>query len=418
MAAVLRDVQHEASLLLDRTPFGVLIAHRRLGKTVLSVIRLIRNAVNTTKRAHRGAYIAPLYRQAKAVAWDYLHFFGGKIPGVTFRETDLTCNLPNGARITLHGADNPDSLRGLDLCDVVFDEVADMPFRVWTEIVLPMVVSNRGRALFIGTPRGKNALFDVWTQAQADPKGWTALMYKAPDTGIIAQEDLARARLSMSEDEYAQEMLCSFAAGVKGAYYAHLLDTAESEGRIVDVPVDPALPIITSWDLGVSDMTAIWFIQVAGWRDIRLVDYYENASEGLLHYRDELRARGYRYARHIAPPDIRVREFGTGRSRLETAAAMGLNFEVAPALSLADGIQSVRSILPVCRFDASRCKEGLTALRHYRREYDDQKDTFRNQPLHDWAEHGSSSFRYFAVSHLGGAGVYATGESDEEKWSW
>ena len=394
----LRRHQHEAIEALDKTRFGVLICHRRFGKTVAAIVRLIRNAVNTKRRAHRAAYIAPLYRQAKAVTWDYARFFAGNIPGVTFLESDLSVRFPNGARISLHGADNPDSLRGLDLCDVVFDEVADMPGRVWTEIVLPMLVSNDGGALFIGTPRGKNALYDIWTDAHKDARMWTARMYRASETGIISAASLDIARNAMDADEYAQEFECSFAAGVKGAYYAHLLDEAEAEGRIGDVALDKALPVMTSWDLGVADMTAIWFYQDAGPRDLRCIDYYEADGEGLPHYVDMLRARGYTYGQHYAPPDIRVREFGTGKSRLETAASLGLYLNIAPALSLADGIQAVRNVIPVTRFNRIACESGITALRHYRQKYDDKRDTYRSAPLHDWAEHGSSSFRYMAVS--------------------
>ena len=415
----LRPYQAEACNELDRTKFGVLIAHRRFGKTVLAVTRLIRNAVNTTRNAHRGAYIAPLYRQAKAVAWDFVKFFGGRLPGVKFHETDLTASFPNGARISLHGADNPDSLRGLDLRDVVFDEVADMPFRVWAEIVYPMLVSNNGTALFIGTPRGKNALYDVWTTAQRDPKLWTTRMYKADETGILSAEALAQAKREMDPDEYAQEFMCSFAAGVKGAYYAHLIDKAEKEGRIADVPVDPAIPVGTVWDLGVSDVTAIWFWQQAGARDVRLVDYYENNGEGLPHYANMLAEKGYRYGRHIGPHDIRVRELGTGKSRIETAAGLGIRFDVAPMLTIADGIQAVRNLLPICRIDRGRCEVGLTALRHYKREFDDKHNTYRSAPLHDWAEHASSSARYLAVSlQTGKAEQENVIQATDKKSSW
>ncbi len=388
-----RTQQREIERLLKR--FSVLVCHRRFGKTVLSVNRLIGGARDSELPDWRGAYVAPYYRQAKKVAWDYLKHFSRGLD-VRYRESELRADFGNGARIQLYGANNPDSLRGMYLDGAVFDEVAQMPIRVWTEVVRPMLSDRRGWAMFIGTPQGKNALYDIWRTAKREPD-WLAAMYRASETGIIDPDELGNAAQSMSPEEYEQEFECSFHASIRGAYYGALLADAERQGRITDVPWEPDLPVHTAWDLGMSDSTCIWFFQVSPGGQVRVVDYYENEGQGLQHYKRILDERGYAYGQHIAPHDIRVREMGTGKSRLETAAALGLRFEICPRMSVQDGINAVRNLLPKCWFDRSRCESGVEALRHYRREFSDLMGGFRDGPRHDWTSHAADGFRYFAV---------------------
>lgn len=188
----------------------------------------------------------------------------------------------------------------------------------------------------------------------------------------------------------------------EGAYWAQQLKQLDEQGHITSVNIEAQLPVNTYWDLGVSDSTAIWFVQ-SFQNEIRVVDYYENHSQGLNHYIDYLqdwRAKNQcSYGQHFAPHDIRVREMTTGKSRLEVARKMGINFQVVPNMPIQDGIQAARNILPRCWFDLDRCKHGLRALRNYRREWDEVKNVFKKQPLHDWSSHGADSFRYFAISH-------------------
>ena len=258
----------------QRTRFCVLLCHRRFGKTVAAINDLIREAVRTDKPDWRAAYAAPFLGQAKAIAWDYLRRFAAAIPDVRFHETELRCDLPNGARIRLYGVDNPDALRGLYLDDLVLDEPADMPREVWTQILRPALADRKGRALFIGTPNGtENLLYDLWTHAgKGDDAEWSRFHFRASESHALEEAELAAARASMLPEEYAQEFECSFAAAVRGAYYAGLLDTAEREGRLGAVPHDPALPVHTAWDLGMDDATAIWFFQTTGSGLWRMVD--------------------------------------------------------------------------------------------------------------------------------------------------
>ena len=232
--------------------------------------------------APRFAYLAPYYRQAKNVAWDYLKRFTREIDDIRHHETELRCDFPNGARITLYGADFPDRLRGLYFDGIVLDEFAQMEPRIWSEVIRPALADRLGWAVFIGTPRGRNAFWKLYDRARRD-KDWFTAIYRASETGLIGGKELAAARKEMSEEEYEQEFECSFEAPLSGSYYGKLMAQVESTQRIREVPWDPALPVTTAWDLGIGDSTAIWFCQQLG-AEVRLIDYLECSGVGLDYY--------------------------------------------------------------------------------------------------------------------------------------
>lgn len=373
------------------------VAHRRAGKTVACVNDLIKGALQCELANPRFAYIAPHLNQAKDVAWSYLKEFTACIPNRKVNESELWVEIPGGARVRIYGADNADRLRGIYLDGVVLDEYGDMDPTVWSQVIRPALADRQGWACFIGTPKGKNAFHRVWTDAETDPT-WTRLLLKADETGLLPADELAAARRMMTADEYAQEFECSFEAAVKGAYYGAEMARCESEGRITRVAYDPRLPVYTAWDLGMSDSTAIWFCQVVN-REYRFIDYYRSDGVGLDHYAKILQARGYIYGDHFLPHDVAVRELGTGKSRLEVLTTLGLRVKVGRALPVHDGIQAARMLLPLCWFDTEKCREGIEALRMYRREFDDKRQEFRNTPLHDWTSHPADAFRYFAMGY-------------------
>lgn len=189
--------------------FNVLVCHRRMGKTVLGVNKVSLGALQLELERPRFAYIAPLLKQAKAVAWDYLKHYNSVIPGVKFNESELRVDMPNGGRVTVLGADNPDSLRGIYLDGVVMDEVAQMDPTVWEEVVRPTLSDRKGWVLFIGTPKGRNMFYDLYNYALEDPT-WYAGMFRASETGLIDEQELEEARKTMSESKYMQEYECSF----------------------------------------------------------------------------------------------------------------------------------------------------------------------------------------------------------------
>lgn len=378
----------------SKNRFTVVVAHRRAGKTVAAINEAIRAAIECPLDRPRIGYIAPTYSQAKRVAWDYLMHYTRPL-GATANIAELRVDFWD-RRIQLYGSDNPDSLRGQYFDLVILDEIADQNPKIWTEVVRAALADRKGKAIFIGTPKGANHFKELRDRAEVEPD-WALLEFKASETGIIDQSELDAARREMGDDKYAQEFECSFHAAIEGSYYGKLMNDLESENRFCEIKHDYLLKTITAWDLGIGDSTAIWVAQVAG-KEIRMLDYIENHGVGLEWYVRELRERDWLKAdEHLLPHDVQAKELGTGKSRQELLQELGLSVTVVPRLSVEDGIQAVRRILPDCWFNMPKVKQGVECLRNYRREYDEKRNVFFDKPLHDWASHGSDAFRYLAV---------------------
>lgn len=200
---------------LETHRFSVLVCHRRFGKTVGVINHLIKMAVLNKRRAPQYAYLAPFFRQAKRIAWKYLKYYTSVIPGIKVNNVDCSVELPSrypgtaGATITILGADNPDALRGIYLDGAVMDEYGQMKEELWTEIVRPALADRKGWAVFLGTPKGQNAFFTKYQEARAKPD-WFCCVYKASETGVLSEAELAAMRADMPPEAYAQEMECDF----------------------------------------------------------------------------------------------------------------------------------------------------------------------------------------------------------------
>jgi phage terminase large subunit len=362
---------------------------------------LIRAAATCTKEAGRFSYVAPFYAQAKSVAWEYLKKFSEPLWAQKPNESELRVDLFNGSRVRLFGGDNPDALRGMYNDGVILDEYPLMRQSVWGEVIRPTLSDRLGWATFIGTPKGRAGLYDIWKgREQWEGVDMFRLMLKASETGIIPSSELEDAKRTMTEDEYAQEYECSFEAAIKGSVYGKLIVQAEKDkpSRVTGVPYDPSALVYTAWDLGIGDPTAILFAQLVG-REVHIIDHYESSGVDLAHYVSVLRDKPYTYGGHIVPHDADQKELGTGKSRVETMEGLGLrNIEVCPLHRLEDGINGARLFMPRCWFDHKKCDQAIEALKLYRFEYDDKLGTLRNLPVHDWTSHTADAFRYLAMS--------------------
>ncbi|MFQ8433485.1 hypothetical protein [Amaricoccus sp. W119] len=382
---------------MRRERWACLVCHRRAGKTVACVADLIDAALRCTKPHPRFAYVAPFYTQAKDVAWLYVKDLGARIPGAQINESELRLDLPNGARVRLYGADNYDRLRGLFLDGIVLDEYADMDPRAWPEVIRPALSDRRGWAVFIGTPKGRNDFFQMFEVAKASDD-WYSMSLRADESGLLDESELYDARGMMTPEQFAQEYLCSFDAAIVGAYYGGLIAEAEREGRIGECPADDLFPVHTAWDLGIGDSTAIWLWQaVPG--GIRVIDHIESSGKALPWYVAELNARGHVYGTDYVPHDARARELGTGKTRVETLVELGRRPRIAPHVSVEDGINAVRQVLPRVKFHEERCADGVEALRQYRTEYDEKLKAFKDRPRHDWTSHTADAFRMLALAY-------------------
>ena len=370
--------------------WAVVVAHRRAGKTVACINELIKAAI--LRPAGRFAYVAPYYRQAKAVAWDYLKTFSRPIPGMLINESELRIDYPNGARVTLFGADNPDGLRGLGFDGVVADEFGDWKPSVWGRVIRPTLADREGWAVIIGTPKGHNAFYDLYRMSLIDAD-WFSASIRASESGLLPEAELAALKKELTPDAYRQEMECDFEAAIPGAIYGAELYDLEQEGRIRENLYDPALKTHACFDLGYSDDTAIWFFQVAQ-KQVRFVDCYSASGMPISHYNDVLRAKQYEYAEWLwLPHDARAKSLQTGRSIEEQLRILGWKTRIVPELGIIDGIQAARLTLADTYFDR-KCDPGLEALKQYQREYDEDKKAFRDKPRHDWTSHYADAFRY------------------------
>ena len=374
-----------------------MVFHRRAGKTVATINDVVAKAVYTQKKNAKYAYIAPFYRQAKEVAWLYLKE-ATKDVAVKVRESELSVEIFNGSKISLYGADNPDALRGIYLDGVVLDEYGDCRPSLWAEVVLPTLADRKGWAIFIGTPKGKNHFYDIWRQATIeDPQRWYSSMGRADETGIIDEEELEQMRAQMSDDQYAQEFLCSFDAAVKGTYYAHILEEIEQRGQVNElVTWDPEYKVNVAADLGFRDDTTFWYWQ---WTDkgLNIIDYDAYNGKHVDFYVGLLNDKPYEYDTVWLPHDAKAKTLATKRSTVEQFQDAEFPVKVAPKLGVQHGIDAGRMVLKVANFSQELCSEGLEGLRAYRRKYDEVKKIFQEKPEHTWASHPADAWRLLSL---------------------
>lgn len=372
--------------------WAVLVCHRRAGKTVAIVNELIERAVQTKKEYGRYSYIAPFYSQAKSVAFDYLMRYSAP-----FRKShnvaELQVELFNGNRVKLYGGDNPDALRGLYHDGVGIDEPAQMKPRLWPEVIRPALSDRQGWAVFTGTPAGKNEFYDIWDKAQSN-KLWYKMMLKASESGILSQEELDEMRDELEEDEYAQELECSFDAAIRGAYYGRTIN--EMGARLGSCEWEPTLPVHVSFDIGWRDDTSMWFWQTL--RDeVRFIDCYSNNGMAVPDYVAVLREKPYQYGGIWLPHDAYAKTMQTGKSTAEAFMACGIRPQRIPQIGVQQGILATRLMLQSCYIDSTLCEDGVEALRQYQREYDENKRSFKENPRHDWTSHYADAMRGAAV---------------------
>lgn len=398
--------------------FACMVAHRRAGKTVACVNEAITRALYSRRKRPRYAYIGPLLKQAKKIAWEYLKEYTVGMQGKKPSESELTVILGhNRAEISVYGADNPDSFRGQYFDGIVLDEYGDMAPSVWTKALLPTLADRQGWAVFIGTPKGKNHFYKIFRRSQGldifgdeneyiTKQSWYNFILRASESGILPPDELLLQRSEMTEDEYLQEYECSFDAAVLGTYYASLVTFIEGRQQINEsVTYDDEFPVYAACDLGYTDSTAFWF-----WQErpdgLAIIDYEEAHSQALPYYFELLRNKGYRYGKIWLPHDARAKSLQTGRSTVEQFLnqefpAFGNQnkrlVDIVPNLSLQHGIDAARLLLPSCHFRTGTTAVGVECLRAYRRKWDEEKRQFSDEPVHDWSSHGADAFRYLAL---------------------
>lgn len=395
----------------------ITVWHRKAGKDISAWNFLILRAAELP-----GTYwsVFPTYTQGVKTIWsgfskasEYnergepvagMHFLD-HIPKQLERKRnnqERSIELKNGSIIQIVGSDNLQSIVGPNPVGVVFSEYSLQRPEVWSQVVSPILEANGGWALFNSTPRGQNHLFDLWEHAQRQPERWFTDIKTIDDT---RKEDgspvVSRAQIDnllaegQDPDLIQQEYYCSFTGSYSGSYYSKIISELRQSNHIREIPYDPALPVFTVWDCGIADANAIWFAQ-AHEREVHLIDYMESTGQGMPYYIRAVKNKPYVYSNHYGPFDLEAREYGTGATRRETAQTLGVYFQIVPKLSLDDGHDAVRRLLPRSYFDRAKCDKGLRALENYAREQK-RDGSIADRPKHDKWSHGADAFRYLSI---------------------
>lgn len=387
--------------------------HRRSGKDKTNIADVVPRRL--LKDPCLVKYVYPTLVMGRDNMWDgmgsdgfrYINHIPKEIREGDANKTRMVVQTKNGSQFQIAGSDEPDSLRGGNPKMFVFSEWSEQnPYAL--DVVEPILRENDGIGIFNFTPKGDNHAKALIEYAKSNPQ-WFVQILTANDTSVFSAQQLLQIReetikrfiaQGRSEEEgiayFEQEYMCSFDSPVVGSYYGAALRRAEAEGRISNVSWEPQLPVHTFWDLGVGDSTAIWFMQAIG-REVHLIDYYQASGEGVPHYISKLKEKPYTYGNVYWPHDGKVREFGSGMSRVETAEKYGMRPLIVANQSIEDGIEAARSMLARCWFDAKKCDLGIKALKNYHKDWDDKNQVFRDKPKHDWSSHGSDAFRYLAI---------------------
>ena len=403
-----------------------------------------------TQRVGNYCHVFPQRNRARRIVWqgiddDGLRYTDHFPPELIYRKSEVEMSVSlvhpddtstEGSIYWCLGSDKDEHLLvGTNPIGIIWSEYAEIPQRM-RELALPILRRNHGWEAIVATPRGRNHLYRLYLQVHNDPLWHVTYLprHLARDhtgTQIVSDADVeADVAAGMARETADQEYNLSWDSPMPGAYYAEEMRRVDTEGRIRDVPYDPALPVYTAWDLGHNDANAIWWVQPAG-HELRVIDYEEASNRALVPPVEDVtqpswigtvRSRPYTYDQsklqppltrtpyevHYGPHDLEVHEYSTGKTRYGIALAgvtapdgrellKGLRFTVIPRGPIEDGIAAARSLLGRCVFDATRCQEGLDALRSYRREWDEKRQSFAAHPAHDWASNGADAWRYLAV---------------------
>jgi len=387
---------------------GVFCCHRRWGK---DDIALNLGACKAHERVATYWHMLPQQTQARKAIWQAVNPHSGirrideAFPLSIRKRTndnEMFIEFKNGSFWHVLGSDNYDQLVGSPPAGITFSEWSLCDPTAWARLE-PILIENGGWAMFIYTSRGKNhgaSLFEIAEKRD----GWLALRQSVLDTDVFTEEQLTEIRENLvmlyGDEEgtalYNQEYMSSFDSAVAGAYYSSQLAKAEKQNRITYVPHDPALPVNTVWDLGIRDAMAVIYFQELG-RELRVIDYDEYTGKGIPEMIQMVQSKPYTYNEHWAPHDIKVRELGTGKSRLEVASGLGFHFQEVRNIPVIDGINAARLQFARCWIDKAKCAKLIEALYNYRKDYDEKMQAYKDKPVHDWSCHGADAWRYLHV---------------------
>lgn len=391
--------------------------HRRGGKDLTIFNWVIKELIKETCTCF---YVLPTYSQAKKVIWDAINNDGFRIIDYIPKEIiaamngqEMKIRFTNGSLFQLIGSDNIDSLMGTNPKIVVFSEYALQDPSAW-DYIRPILKVNKGVAIFISTPRGRNHFWELSRTAETTAD-WYYQKLTIEDTGVLTPADVEKEKEEgMSEELALQEYYCSYDRGIEGSYYAKLMNKMVEQERICPVKYDPSKMVFTAWDLGWDDSTAILFFQLHG-TNINIFDCEEHSNKTLGWFKELLMNKGYKYGGHLFPHDVEhVDGLSTGCTRRDILEDLQIQVTTVPRGIIADGIEAVKGLLGSRIYiDDTKCRPLIKSLENYHKDWDDKHKVYSNKPRHDWSSHYADALRYLAE---GLSKIDARGGSPEDDY--
>lgn len=272
----------QQKIVNDHTRFRVIVAGRRFGKTYLAIRELCFHAREPNKDVW---YVSPSYRQSKNIVWKQLKQRLQDLKWAKkINETELTIVLKNESTISLKGADNHDSLRGVGLDFLVLDEFADIDPEAWYETLRPTLSDKQGRAMFIGTPKGLNWAYELYNNTQEDPDSWSSYQFTTLDGGQVPPEEIEAAKRDLGEREFRQEYMATFETYSGRIYYSF-----ERDKNVRKCAVEDRSVIYVGMDFNIDPMSAV--IAVRTGDVLHIVDEIRMFSSNTNEMVDEIKSR-------------------------------------------------------------------------------------------------------------------------------
>lgn len=376
----------------DPHRFLVINVGRRSGKTVVAVLKMIEFASNNP--GSTVWYISPTYKQSKSIAWLMLKEYMPTIAKPKYNEQELRCEIVNGSRIHLKGADNPDSLRGTKVDFFIFDETAFIKgwMSLW-EALRPILVDTVAPAWFISTPNGLNHFYNLYNKEMYDTD-YKSYHYTSYDNPYIDKNEVDKAKEEMDSLSFSQEFMAEFTRP-QGTVYAQW-----SVDNFIPLEYDENLPLHITWDFGVNDPTAIIWIQ-PNKSETRVIDYYEASNADINHFVQIVNAKPYKTAElHTGDVAGNARELTTGQSPIGMLKKSGIYVRTSHIPNIKEQIRTTHAKIKSL-YVSDKLERFRDCLLNYR--YPQKSDSLINQsnelPIHDEYSHAMRAFEYWAWNY-------------------
>lgn len=303
----------------------------------------------------------------------------------------------NGTQFKFRGLKhNTTDLKSLEGADILWIEEAENVSDNSYEIIIPTIRKEDSEIWVSFNP--KNPTDPTWKRfvEPQDPRTFVQKVSWRDNPFFPNVLDEERRKLKYLDPQaYAHVWEGEFDTRHTGYVYANYIMQAKEQGRITGVPYENGVPVFTAWDLGSNNATAIWFCQIVGYQP-RIIDFYENSNKGLEHYAEVVRSKPYEFKTHYLPHDASHNRIGMTGSIDEQLKRMGLSTKIIPIEAVESGIERARTLLTKAYIDERKCHDGIHALNNYKYEWDENKSTFKNAPLHDWSSDAADALRYLA----------------------